>query len=313
MSQAASRSACRYALVLLAFLAILSQLWKLGSFFASNKEATHEVYFDVDGSYAVLIKTNTMSNGRIFIRNSPPIMYAGDGLATSTLQQHRRHSPAAQRSSKSNTDTLLFAHGGAMKPYQSIIKAQWVSKLQDLLKTINKDQPSLQQSQQNQITVVVSNTNYTLSLLNWLVSALVKTTPPLENVIVICLDKTLYTLLGRKKIPSLYVNPETVISGPMHTKSSHIWITRCAVYRLLNHWGYDIVAYDTDAIVLKNLQHILDAHHESDIVASSGTYPFQLGVKWGLTLCMGVILIRSTRSTGMYVLARTPGLSACII
>ena len=108
----------------------------------------------------------------------------------------------------------------------------------------------------------------------------------------------LHLLLHSKGLPSVYVDPETITCGKVHRKISRIWIARCAVYRLLAHWGYDVMAYDSDAIVLKNLQDILAAYPDSDVIGSSGFYPRDLGAKWGQTLCMGVALFRSTRKTG---------------
>ena len=298
------------ALIFLAFLVVFIQLWKLKKTFISNKGSTQELYLNTNESSILLIRSYTRSGGRAFVWSSPSNDEVAhqDDLDERTLHNSGAQSP--QRSVKLKTGTLLFAHGEAMKSYQSIMGASWVFSLQSLLNKMNKHQASFAGTStsiwkhvppQNQVTVVVGNTNYTLSLLNWLVSAFIKTTPPLENVIVVCLDKMLYMLLNKKEIPSVFVDPETIIRGRMQTRSSHIWITRCAVYRLLNQWGYDVITYDTDAIVLKNLQPILDAHLDSDIVASSGIYPFQLGVRWGLTLCMGVILIRSTSNTGNWL------------
>lgn len=241
--------------------------------------------------------------------NGPPQQSYQDANKHDNLTGKNNKTPAVQKNGRDGviplaahaTDSsLVFGHSAAVKPPSSVMKSSWVSTLRNLLNEkfqLPTQQPQ-QASRRRQVTVVVSNTNYTLSLLNWLVAALIKTSPPLENVIIVSLDEQFQALLERKEIVSVYVNPETVISGEMHTKASHIWITRCAVYRLLNHWGYDVMAYDTDATVIKNLQPILDAHPESDIVASAGSYPFQLGHKWGLTLCMGVILIKSTRNTG---------------
>lgn len=297
----------RYVLIFLAFLVVFIQLWKPKKIFVSNKKLTQRVYFDNNKPSGQLIRTYKRSGGHDFMWSSPSNDLITHQFNTDQHKLHNSGTRSPQRSGKLKTDILLFAHGEAVKSYESIIEAPWVFSLQSLLNEMNKHQASLAGTNpsiwehvppRNQVTVIVGNTNYTLSLLNWLVSAFIKTIPPLENVIVICLDKTLHTLLNKKDIPSVYVDPETVIRGKMHTRSSHIWITRCTVYRLLNHWGYDVTAYDTDAIVLNNLQPILDAHLDSDIVASSGTYPFQLGVRWGLTLCMGVILIRRSSSTG---------------
>lgn len=189
-----------------------------------------------------------------------------------------------------------------LKPLRMILRSQWVPTLKEMLQrmkfhsnlTDSKEQIGLRK----QVTVVFGDAKYTLSLLNWLVSALVRTSPPLENIIVISVDGMLQELLDKKNITSVYVNPDTITCVPVRQKMSRIWITRCAIYRLLNHWGYDVMAYDTDAIVLKNVQDILDSYHESDVIGSTGTYPFELGVKWGHTLCMGVVLFRSTTKTG---------------
>lgn len=274
--------AVRFIGILLAlFTCMLTfQLWRGRHWLVSSYESPQQTYQDVDKPDFLIRKSKKIFN------KIPAVQKSGrDGLIVQVSHEH------------STNNSLMFGHGAAVKPPSSVMKSPWVSTLRNLLN--EKFQLSQQQvPQRKQVTVVVSNTNYTLSLLNWLVAALIKTSPPLENVIVVSLDETLQALLERKEITSVYINPETVISGEMQTRSSHIWITRCAVYRLLNHWGYDVMAYDTDATVLKNLQPILDAHSGSDIVASAGSYPFQLGHKWGLTLCMGVILIKSSRNTG---------------
>ena len=200
-----------------------------------------------------------------------------------------------------------------LKPLKMIMQSNWVPRLQDVLAKMkfqnrSKDALVLDSQKQGlnprkQVTVVFGDIKYALSLLNWLVSALVVTSPPIENIIIISIDEQLQELLDKKHITSVYVNPETVTCGQVRQKLSRIWIARCALYKLLNHWGYDVMAYDTDAIVLKNIQHILDEYPSSDIIGSSGVYPFSLGAKWGQTLCMGVVLFRSTRKTGeMYIL-----------
>lgn len=188
-----------------------------------------------------------------------------------------------------------------IKPLEMIMESQWVPRLQDILTKMEFQDTSNSQWHfvpRKQVTVVVSDVKYAPSLLNWLVAAQVKTSPPIENIIVISFDKTLQALMDKKEIRSVYVNPDTVTCGQVRRRTSRIWIARCVIFRLLNHWGYDVMVYDTDAIVLRNLQDILNAHAESDIVGSAGQYPFPLGAKWGQTLCMGTVLFRSTRKTG---------------
>ena len=283
----------KYKILNSCYFIVLFQLWRLKTLFDSSRQSTRHISVNIGDKYGA----TRLSGGRTYKWNSATdsIVYKLDSSAVLASLE--------SENVKSDGLPLKFGHGYAVKPYKVIIEAPWVAVLQDLLKkaqppTVSTNRTTQHLLTHNQVTVVVSNSNYTLSLLNWLVSAFIKTSPPLDNVIVVSLDKTLQALLDRKEISSVYVDPGTVISGQMYTRSSHIWITRGALYRLLNHWGYDVITYDTDAIALKNLQPILDAHPASDIVASSGIYPFQLGMKWGLTLCMGVILIRSTARTG---------------
>ena len=189
----------------------------------------------------------------------------------------------------------------SIKSLEMIMQTPWAPKLQDVLANmtfqIKSGSVDFQQPRK-QVIVVFGDAKYALSLLNWLVSALIVTSPPLKNIIVISLDEELQALLNKKNITSVYVNPDTITCGQIKRKVSQVWITRCIVYQLLNHWEYDVMAYDTDAIVLRNLQGILDTFGGSDIVGSAGGYPFNLGAKWGQTLCMGVVLFKSTKNTG---------------
>ena len=211
-------------------------------------------------------------------------------ISASTVYDQNRTSCSDRRTSKTTIKSL-----------EMIMQTPWAPKLQDVLANmtfqIKSGSVDFQQPRK-QVTVVFGDAKYVSSLLNWLVSALVITSPPLKNIIVISLDEELQALLSKKNITSVYVNPETITCGQIKRKVSQVWITRCVVYWLLNHWEYDVMAYDTDAIVLRNLQNILDTFGESDIIGSAGGYPFNLGAKWGQTLCMGVVLFKSTRNTG---------------
>ena len=189
-----------------------------------------------------------------------------------------------------------------IKPLEMIMQTSWAPKLQKILAnmTFSGSLVDLEQPRK-QVTVVFGNAQRyesSLFVINWLVSALVMTSPPLKNIIIISLDEKLQALLDNKDIASVHVNPETVTCGRIKRKVSRVWITRCVVYMLLNHWGYDVMAYDTDAIVLKNLQGVLDSFGESDIIGSAGGYPRNLVIKWGQTLCMGAVLFKSTTKTG---------------
>ena len=227
------------------------------------------------------------SPGSNLLATSP---FSTNSISSSTVYGQNRISCSDRRTSKTTIKSL-----------EMIMQTPWAPKLQDIVANMtfqtNSGSVDFQQSRK-QVTVVFGDAKYASSLLNWLVSALVVTRPPLKNIIVISLDKELQALLDKKDITSVHVNPDTVTCGQIKRKVSQVWITRCVVYMLLNHWGYDVMTYDTDAIVLRNLQDVLNAFGESDIIGSAGGYPFNLGAKWGQTLCMGVVLFKSTRNTG---------------
>ena len=71
------------------------------------------------------------------------------------------------------------------------------------------------------------------------------------------------------------------------------------VYRLLNHWGYDVVNYDTDAILLRDMSPLL--HSGDDIVGTFGRFPTDLTKQWGITLCTALLVVRSSRTTGIFL------------
>lgn len=79
-----------------------------------------------------------------------------------------------------------------------------------------------------------------------------------------------------------------------------IHIIRLTFFRLLNHWGYDVVMYDSDAVVLKNPQPLFDANQGVELVGSAGKGPENIGHVWGRTICTGVLLLRTSPGLGMY-------------
>lgn len=187
---------------------------------------------------------------------------------------------------------LNFLHATLVRSTAEIFENAWMVPFQKLLTKVNSH---------NQISIIFATSSYTESVLNWLIAAKIVAKPPVSNVIVICLSKNIFDILSSNDIPSLFVLPETVIdpNAEMTTEYMHVWIIRCVFYRLINYLGYDVVSFDSDAIVFKNPQVLFNQHEDSDIIGSAGTAPFELGRKWGQTLCMGVILFRSTPRTGI--------------
>ena len=175
----------------------------------------------------------------------------------------------------------------------TVTQSNWVHSLQSYLSTLNS----------KQISVVTANMEHELLVINWLISVFVVADKPLDNVLVLSLSKTLYDVLHKKSIPVIFVDPKTVIndygSTIIRTGFSQVHIVRLTFFRLVNHWGFDLVWYDSDAIVLKNPQPLFDKYPDAGLIGSEGKGPRSLASVWGRTICTGVLLMRSSRNMGM--------------
>ena len=171
---------------------------------------------------------------------------------------------------------------------EAIFETQWAPELWRHLSELDTKYVSL----------CIGNSAYKESIVNWLVAALVITQPPLENVLVISLDTELHEFLQEHDINSVYVDPWTIVRSNVEltTKLAFFWLTRLVLYRLINHWGYTVATYDSDAIPVKNPQTLFAKFEDSDLVGSRGspTYP-----RKSATMCMGMALFKASKATGM--------------
>ena len=173
---------------------------------------------------------------------------------------------------------------------QDLLRSPWISQLQSFLRRI----------QGTQVSLVTASIEHQDVLLNWLISALLVVQPPLQNVLVLTLDREVFDLVSQRNISALYVSEGMVISerANVSRRFSQVHVVRLSVLRLVNHYGFSVVNYDCDAIVLKNPQPIFDGHRDADIIGTFGKGPGQLYVKWGITLNTGVMLLRSNAKLG---------------
>ena len=175
---------------------------------------------------------------------------------------------------------------------EAIFETQWAPELWRHLSELDTKYVSL----------CIGNSAYKESIVNWLIAALVITQPPLENVLVISLDTELHEFLQEHDINSVYVDPWTIVRSNVEltTKLAFFWLTRPVLYRLINHWGYTVATYDSDAIPVKNPQTLFAKFEDSDLVGSRGNTPFHLSEKWkSATMCMGMALFKASKATGM--------------
>lgn len=149
------------------------------------------------------------------------------------------------------------------------------------------------------INLVTSNIQYQDVLLNWLISAVVRSGLELDSVLVLVMEGALHTHLRNRGIPSVHIPLFALIhSDTNFTKEfDKVMMVRLAVMRLINHWGFDVHNYDTDAVLLRNPQPLYDNLIKSDIIGSVGRIPDDLMGKWGITICIGVVIIRGNPRT----------------
>ena len=182
------------------------------------------------------------------------------------------------------------------KPVSEVMQAEWVDPLLTILDKFSK--------RSKQVTLVVANHAYQDVLLNWLISAVVVAKPPIENILVVALDKQLYDVLLKRQVPSIFV-PSYSILNMKHRFSRYfeiIMMIRLGFMRLINWLGFDCAMYDIDAVILKNPQPLYEKD-KSDIIGSRGELPKQLMRKWRVSICIGAVFIRSNKRTGGYHLS----------
>lgn len=177
---------------------------------------------------------------------------------------------------------------------QELLGTVWMKELKQFLTRVPKSHKP----------IALITSDYTLRgvLLNWLIAAVTVVRPPVSNILVLSLDKSLYELLNIREIPCIHIAPTSFLKPTTilekHVAFSQAMIIRLTVMRFLNHWGFNVVNYDTDAVIMRNPYLIYQRYSEADIIGSYGLFPTWIRQIWGLTLCMGVIVIRSSPQTG---------------
>lgn len=157
----------------------------------------------------------------------------------------------------------------------------------------------VQQLEERQVTLLVCNEDYLDVLINWLAHAILYAFYPTKSILIIAFDYFTHQTLQNKGFHSVYILPEAVAKTNTNDTVANIWVARVTIARLLNYWNYSVLEFDSDAIMIKNIQPILNKFNNSDIIASAGKYPHYINKKWRApTICMGVILIKCSPATG---------------
>ena len=189
------------------------------------------------------------------------------------------------------TQEFKFPHPKTMELINVIEQSNWIQELRSIL---------LKWQGKRQIVMVTSNSAYKEVLLNWLISAVLVAAVPLKHILVVAHDEAVWHLLHGRGLTSVFVPPSSLFKKSAEVSLfGQIMFTRISVMRLLNHWGFDVAMFDTDALLLKNPWLLFEQFTDSGIVASMGKFPSELSVEWGTALCVGVILIRNSNQTGI--------------
>ena len=194
-------------------------------------------------------------------------------------------------------DYFTFPLPALYRSISVVLKSSWMNPLQNFLRIVHA-------SSSKQVILVGSNSDRLPEVLNWLVSATVLAHVPLKDILVVSFDHPMYELLTKKDMMCIEVSTGSILTRRRYGGRIRWFLTRLGLVRLLNHWGFDVLHLDADAVILKNPYPLLDAHPAADLIATntSEAWPFQVGHVWGVTFCGGAFLLRSTPKTGQCII-----------
>ena len=186
---------------------------------------------------------------------------------------------------------ISFPFGQMVKSLDYILHTNWVDSVQTYVSQITEKQ-----------IIIVSATEGSLeNLLNWLSAVKLNTQISFVNILILAMDRSVHKSLDDRDILSILLDDNLFKPSVLfQTSASPVVIKRCTVARLLNHLGYDVIMFDLDAVILKDPRPLFQSFNGSDIIGSRSRYPFDLYRKWGVTLCMGAVMFRSTSATGQF-------------
>ena len=212
---------------------------------------------------------------------------------TSAAMHQTTRQPLSLLSSLHAPPSFPWLHGEIQSNPERVMLFEWIKDLKSFLISVDVRCP---------IAIVASDSHYADALLNWLIMSTVTLEDPIKNILILSLDSSLHQLLQNRSIKSLHILPSSlaVIKPNRFRPLKQVEVVRFTVMRLLNYWGFDVANYDSDAMIVKNPQPIYDRYSDQDVIGSAGYFPAEIHRKWGVTLCMGAVMIRATKQTGIH-------------
>lgn len=266
---------------------------------ASLKKSTADVNYTQHSSEVVDVSqrrgdTNQLpSETDVRVRSSSYIVPDATTPSMALPQQSSLDTSPEKAESSAPTFTIKpgfnFPHPQAFLPTWNILGSGWVQDMKAYLLSIHPARS---------LTITVATSKFIPNLLNWLIAAHLLVDPPLQHILVVAFEENVYTIMKARKFPCIYVPFSSVMKG-VRKGVSRVWMTRLAVIRLLNHWGYDVQQFDNDAVLLRHPDPLFEAYSDCDIIGARGILPYELGRgPWGFTLCMGAAKLRATEKMG---------------
>ena len=167
-------------------------------------------------------------------------------METVDFQSHANPSAKKPAGKETNEPLALLGtvlpHNSAFRPIQALAKQQWVIELQMLLL----------KRKMKFIALTTSTWGCVTQLLQWLISARLIATPPLDNILVLSYDTMVHNLLLKKNFSSIYLNFSDIFQEPIGNIKNGIFLSRLLVIRIINQWGLSVFHCDSDALLLKN-------------------------------------------------------------
>ena len=213
------------------------------------------------------------------------------------MNHNKQHEPDATATQLATRfpfrNDFSFPQPKVMRSLDFIESTPWITDLRRYLSNYTYSR---------EISLVTSNSKYIDVLLNWLISATVKSRIPSKTILIISLDKTIHKIMLAKQFCSILVYPRSLIDPDIKFAEpfEEVMMTRLALMRVISHFGFNYVMYDSDAVILKDPQPLYDALSHEDIIGSVGKIPYDLADAWGITICIGVVLVRSSPEAGKY-------------
>ena len=214
-------------------------------------------------------------------------------VATEAPQQPVSPSKTPQNKHKTPPLPQTLPYAKYLKSIEGIQRASWTTQLYDYLK-------NLKHSISPHVNMVFGDSNHMDLVLNWIIAAHVRLDPPLHNILVLSVDQPLCDLLISKKVPvaCIAVPPESFLASTGTQSYEEGIKSRFMVLRLMNFWGYDVASYDSDAVILRNPQHLYESRPDVQVFAGSSYNPPFIANVWGFSACGGTLIVRSHPSTG---------------